>query len=218
MVGYTNAGKSTLFNKLTDANVLAEDLLFATLDPTMREVRLPSGRSVILSDTVGFVSDLPTTLIAAFRATLEEVISADIIVHIRDIAHPDTNAQKADVLNVMSELGINLDENRRSIEILNKVDLLNQDELHAIENQWSYQRYHLMSALTGDNKVQFLERLDQQLSVDRGCINFRYTIAMEPLSWLYRNADVLNRHDEGACELEVAISSSNWLVLKKHSP
>ena len=222
LVGYTNAGKSTLFNKLTDANVLAEDLLFATLDPTMREVRLPSGRSVILSDTVGFVSDLPTTLIAAFRATLEEVISADIIVHIRDIAHPDTNAQKADVLNVMSELGINLDENRRSIEILNKADLLNQDELHAIENHVARTNDTiLMSALTGVNKVQFLEQLDQQLSVDRGVHKFQiHHSDGATVSWLYQNADVLNRDDEGEhIELEVAISSEQLARFeKKHSP
>ena len=133
LVGYTNAGKSTLFNKLTDAKVFAKDLLFATLDPTMREIKLPSGRSVILSDTVGFVSDLPTTLIAAFRATLEEVISADIIVHVRDISHPDTDAQKTDVLRVMSELGVELDDNRASIEVLNKIDLLPADALEAAE-------------------------------------------------------------------------------------
>ena len=219
-MGYTNAGKSTLFNKLTDANVLAEDLLFATLDPTMREVRLPSGRSVILSDTVGFVSDLPTTLIAAFRATLEEVISADIIVHIRDIAHPDTNAQKADVLNVMSELGINLDENRRSIEILNKADLLNQDELHAIENHVARTNDTiLMSALTGVNKVQFLEQLDQQLSVDRGVHKFQiHHSDGATVSWLYQNADVLNRDDEGEhIELEVAISSEQLARFEKNT-
>ena len=221
LVGYTNAGKSTLFNKLTDANVLAEDLLFATLDPTMREVRLPSGRSVILSDTVGFVSHLPTTLIAAFRATLEEVISSDIIVHIRDIAHPDTNAQKVDVLNVMSELGINLDENRRSIEILNKIDLLDQDELHAIENQVARTNDTVaMSALTGVNEGQFLERLDQMLSADRGVHKFRIPHSDGArISWLYRNADVLNRDDEDEhAELEVAISSEQLARFeKKHS-
>src|SRR5690606_34666218 len=105
LVGYTNAGKSTLFNRLTGAGVLAQDMLFATLDPTMRQISLPGIDKAILSDTVGFVSDLPHQLIAAFRATLEEVLSADLILHVRDIAHPDTEAQKADVLDVLGELG-----------------------------------------------------------------------------------------------------------------
>jgi GTP-binding protein HflX len=106
LVGYTNAGKSTLFNRLTESGVLAKDMLFATLDPTMRAIRLPSGRRIILSDTVGFISDLPTQLVAAFRATLEEVLEADLIVHVRDLAHPETEAQKADVLDVLTDLGV----------------------------------------------------------------------------------------------------------------
>lgn len=128
LVGYTNAGKSTLFNRLTKASVKAQDLLFATLDPTMRAIDLPSGVRVILSDTVGFISDLPTQLVAAFRATLEEVLEADIIVHVRDIAHEDTDAQRDDVVAVLAELGVKGDDERPVIEALNKIDLLDEED------------------------------------------------------------------------------------------
>ena len=135
LVGYTNAGKSTLFNRLSGAEVLAKDLLFATLDPTMRVIQLPHGRKIILSDTVGFISDLPTSLIAAFRATLEEVLSADVILHVRDVAHADSEAQAEDVNRVLAELGI--DELRRAhiIEVWNKLDLLPPEERAAREAQ-----------------------------------------------------------------------------------
>ncbi len=125
LVGYTNAGKSTLFNRLTGAEVMAKDMLFATLDPTMRRVELPDGPEVILSDTVGFISDLPTQLVAAFRATLEEVLAADLILHVRDISHDDTAAQAEDVQAILAELGI--DENRPQLEVWNKIDLLSDD-------------------------------------------------------------------------------------------
>lgn len=128
LVGYTNAGKSTLFNRMTKASVKAQDLLFATLDPTMRAVDLPSGVRAILSDTVGFISDLPTQLVAAFRATLEEVLEADVIVHVRDISHPDTDAQRADVISVLRALGIEEDDDRPVIEALNKIDLMSDDD------------------------------------------------------------------------------------------
>ena len=127
LVGYTNAGKSTLFNRLTSAEVLAKDVLFATLDPTMRAVKLPSGRTIILSDTVGFIADLPTQLVAAFRATLEEVLDADVILHVRDAAHDETEAQKKDVLKVLNELGVDEDGERPVVEVLNKIDLLEPD-------------------------------------------------------------------------------------------
>ena len=131
LVGYTNAGKSTIFNRLTGAKVLAKDMLFATLDPTMRALKLPSGREVILSDTVGFISSLPTELVAAFRATLEEVLAADVIVHVRDITHPETEEQKADVLTILEELGV--DEERASIEVWNKSDLLSAEDRAPLE-------------------------------------------------------------------------------------
>jgi GTP-binding protein HflX len=132
LVGYTNAGKSTIFNRLTGAGVLAKDMLFATLDPTMRAVNLPgSGREVILSDTVGFISDLPTQLVAAFRATLEEVLAADVILHVRDISHPETDAQKEDVLAILGDLGIG--EDRRVIEVWNKIDQVEGEARSALE-------------------------------------------------------------------------------------
>ena len=132
LVGYTNAGKSTIFNRLTGAEVLAKDMLFATLDPTMRSVNLPgSGREVILSDTVGFISDLPTQLVAAFRATLEEVLAADVILHVRDISHPETEPQKEDVLSILGDLGI--EENRRAIEVWNKIDQVEGEARTALE-------------------------------------------------------------------------------------
>lgn len=133
LVGYTNAGKSTLFNNLTEARVMAEDLLFATLDPTMRSIDLPSGIRVILSDTVGFISELPTQLVAAFRATLEEVLEADIIVHVRDASHEDTDAQRSDVIAVLAELGIGEEDERPVIEALNKIDLLDTEDRATVE-------------------------------------------------------------------------------------
>jgi GTP-binding protein HflX len=133
LVGYTNAGKSTLFNRMTQSEVMAKDLLFATLDPTMRAVRLHSGQRIILSDTVGFISDLPTHLVAAFRATLEEVLEADIIIHVRDAAHPDSEAQREDVLLVLQSLGVGRDDERPVIEALNKVDLLDDERQAALE-------------------------------------------------------------------------------------
>ena len=124
IVGYTNAGKSTLFNRLTGAGVLAEDMLFATLDPTLRRVRLPHGTPIILSDTVGFISDLPTHLVAAFRATLEEVVEADLVIHLRDISDPDTAAQAEDVERILADLGVDAGDAKRVIEVWNKIDLL----------------------------------------------------------------------------------------------
>src|SRR5437763_4605587 len=134
LVGYTNAGKSTLFNSLTKAKVQAADMLFATLDPTLRQIKLPHGGHAVLSDTVGFVSDLPTMLVAAFRATLEEVVEADLILHVRDISHPDTEAQRADVETVLRQLGIEIGSGDRMIEVWNKIDLLEAAEYESLDN------------------------------------------------------------------------------------
>lgn len=219
LVGYTNAGKSTLFNALTDSKVFAKDLLFATLDPTMREIKLPSGRSAILSDTVGFVSDLPTTLIAAFRATLEEVIGADIIVHVRDIAHPDTVSQKNDVLRVMGELGIEPDDGRPCVEVLNKIDLLDDDERRVVENKAARSPDVVaMSAVTGENNAAFLECLDRLLAADRNVINLKLPQGDgAAISWLYRNADVLNRDDRDEfAHLEVSIAPDRLARFEKN--
>ena len=218
LVGYTNAGKSTLFNKLTNSDVFAEDLLFATLDPTMREIKLPSGRSAILSDTVGFVSDLPTTLIAAFRATLEEVIEADIIVHVRDIAHPDTAAQKDDVLRVMDELGVDFADGRAFVEVLNKIDLLEPDERAAVRNQASRgAEVVALSAVSGENSGAFVERLDELLSAERNVINLKLPQGDgAAISWLYRHADVLNRDDRDEfAHFEVSIAPDQLARFEK---
>ena len=219
LVGYTNAGKSTLFNRLTDAEVFAKDLLFATLDPTMRKIKLPSGRSAILSDTVGFVSHLPTTLIAAFRATLEEVLSADIVVHVRDISHPDNVAQKADVLNVLEDLGLSEGADRRFVEVLNKIDLLNPEERSVLDNQAAIKSEIIpVSAASGENTDHFLQLLDDLLSADREVKQLKISQADgAAISWLYRNADVLSRDDEAEyAMMEVAISPDQLARFEKN--
>ncbi|MEO1541161.1 MAG: GTPase HflX [Pseudomonadota bacterium] len=165
LVGYTNAGKSTLFNTLTGADVTAKDMLFATLDPTMRSIELPSGKPVILSDTVGFISDLPTQLVAAFRATLEEVLDADLILHVRDISHPETDAQAEDVYEILDELGIGEERREGMIEVWNKTDLLNEDQLTTLHSAERRHARHLsISALTGDGLDALTTEIEAALS------------------------------------------------------
>ncbi len=164
LVGYTNAGKSTLFNRLSGADVMAKDMLFATLDPTMRSITLPEGRDVILSDTVGFISDLPTQLVAAFRATLEEVLDADLILHVRDISHPETEAQAADVMTILEDLGISTDQ-RTIIEVLNKIDQLPQDRQDALRTAAARDPEKVaISALTGQGMADLLSTIETHLS------------------------------------------------------
>ncbi len=166
LVGYTNAGKSTLFNRLTGAEVMAKDMLFATLDPTMRSVRLPTGADVILSDTVGFISDLPTELVASFRATLEEVLAADVIVHVRDISHAESAAQARDVDTILDSLGV--DKRTPQVELWNKLDRLDPEEADAVRQRAAREdTIFAVSALTGEGLDEFLEEVTRALGEEQ---------------------------------------------------
>jgi GTP-binding protein HflX len=205
LVGYTNAGKSTLFNALTKAGVFADNRLFATLDPTLRKIDLPHGSSAVLSDTVGFVSDLPTTLVAAFRATLEEVVEADLILHVRDISHPDTDAQAADVAAVLAELDVDVKAPDRVIEVWNKVDLLPVEQRPPrgtpalLNGEGSSPAIIPVSALTGEGLPELLDLVEQRLSGARRV----YTVelagaALGNLHRLYEFGEVVDRRDTEA--------------------
>jgi GTP-binding protein HflX len=195
LVGYTNAGKSTLFNRLTNAEVLAKDMLFATLDPTMRQVRLPSGRQVILSDTVGFISNLPTQLIAAFRATLEEVIVADLIIHVRDIAHPNCDQQNQDVHHVLQELGIDLSERETWIEVLNKVDLL-PEEQRPIAANTSHPVIPISATLDVDF-MSLLKKIEELLAQNHKTLRAQIPLTDgAQIAWLYDHGHVFERRDD----------------------
>ncbi|MBR6412899.1 MAG: GTPase HflX [Alphaproteobacteria bacterium] len=197
LVGYTNAGKSTLFNRLTRADVMAKDMLFATLDPTMRHLKLPRGTDIILSDTVGFISDLPTELVMAFRATLEEVLEADVIVHVRDYAHPDTNAQKQDVENVLSDLGVRDKVDKGLIEVLNKIDLLSPEEQKRISTQKARHPDEFpISAISGQGIDAFLNRVELELMRDNHLCHLSLPIERgDLLAALYRKGQVIARRD-----------------------
>lgn len=211
LVGYTNAGKSTLFNRITGAGVLAEDMLFATLDPTLRRMKLPHGRTVIMSDTVGFISDLPTHLVAAFRATLEEVLEADLILHVRDMADPDNGAQSADVLRILDDLGI--DEKERSeriIEVWNKIDRLDPENREGLQQKAAGRANVLpVSAVSGEGVDTLLDQISERLSgvLTEATITVRAD-KHAVISWLYENAIVDSREDleDGSVELDVRLT------------
>jgi GTP-binding protein HflX len=198
-VGYTNAGKSTLFNLIAKENVYAENLLFATLDPTMRQVKLPSGRQIILSDTVGFISDLPTLLIAAFRATLEEVCSADLILHVRDISHPETDHQAQDVYKVLEELDIvHPIESGILLEVCNKVDLLSGEDLNILENRLRREDNLIaISALTSQGIDGLMSRIDEKLREKGSLIKVKISTSEgQMLAWCYRQGIIVDRLDD----------------------
>ncbi|MEQ1576702.1 MAG: GTPase HflX [Hyphomicrobium sp.] len=213
IVGYTNAGKSTLFNKVTGANVLAKDQVFATLDPTMRELKLSSGRRIILSDTVGFISDLPTTLVAAFRATLEEVIEADLILHVRDIAHRETEAQARDVDKVLGDLGIDMQKaDGHILEVWNKIDLFEPEQLEEALKaaRFEERRPALVSAITGEGLELLSALIDQRLGISDEILNLVIPAREGRLiSWLHENADVLERSSdaEGDVVMRVRVAT-----------
>ncbi|GAB5471759.1 MAG: GTPase HflX [Rhodospirillales bacterium] len=206
LVGYTNAGKSTLFNRLTEAGVMAQDLLFATLDPTMRRVTLPSGREFVLSDTVGFISDLPTQLVAAFRATLEEVVEADLILHVRDCAHPDSEAQRQDVEAVLAALGCGPESEARILEVLNKADCLNAETRRALEDLAGAEDRHLVSALTGSGIGDLLVRLEAELGREEALLQVDLESSDgKLLAWLHAEGQVLSRRDDGEGHLSLDV-------------
>lgn len=216
LVGYTNAGKSTLFNMLTGAGVVAKDQLFATLDPTMRQLVLPGGTKVILSDTVGFISSLPTHLVASFRATLEEVVEADIILHVRDIADPDTAAQAKDVMAIMGQLGLDDGESReRIVEVWNKIDLLDPESLEAIRATRTQSDHAnapiLVSSVSGEGTNALMEAIELLISGSENTIEILLKVdEMAQLAWVYENASVIARDDreDGSVKLELRASTN----------
>jgi GTPase len=226
LVGYTNAGKSTLFNRITGAGVLAEDMLFATLDPTLRRMKLPHGRTVILSDTVGFISDLPTHLVAAFRATLEEVLEADLVLHVRDMSDVDNQAQSADVLRILNDLGIDEAEGeRRILEVWNKIDRLEPEAHDAMVQKSSGMKNVIaVSAISGEGVDRLMDEISRRLS---GVMTeTTVTLPVDKLAllpWLYDHAIVDSRedNDDGSVTLELRLSETEAAELERrvgHGP
>jgi GTPase len=222
LVGYTNAGKSTLFNRMTRADVLSADMLFATLDPTLRALDLPHGTRIILSDTVGFISDLPTMLVAAFRATLEEVVEADVILHVRDVAHEDTEAQAQDVAHILRQLEVDPGDGARLIEVWNKIDLMADDRREQLANvaerKPADHRPVLVSAATGQGIDDLLAAVEDRVAAGRTTL----TVILDPAdgagsSWLHRNTEVLARSnaDDGRLVMTVRADVAKTHALRR---
>ncbi|TAX34429.1 GTPase HflX [Rhizobium leguminosarum] len=220
LVGYTNAGKSTLFNRITGAGVLAEDMLFATLDPTLRRMKLPHGRTVILSDTVGFISDLPTHLVAAFRATLEEVLEADLILHVRDMSDADNQAQSSDVMRILNDLGIDEAEaEKRLIEVWNKIDRL-EPEVHdtMVLKSAGASNVVAVSAVSGEGVDTLMEEISRRLSGVMTVATIRLPVdKLALLPWLYDHAIVDGREDneDGTITLDLRLSETEATELER---
>ncbi len=214
LVGYTNAGKSTLFNYITKSNVFAKDLLFATLDPTMRRITLPQNQEAILSDTVGFISDLPTHLIAAFRATLEQIVSADVIIHVIDISRDDYMAQKNDVIKILKDLGIEYGHDERIIEVFNKIDLLDDE----FANDTDRKNKVFISAYSGQGVDTLLENIAEITASN--CKNTKFEIDIcdgKALAWLYSHGDIIDRNDaDDYVSISLRLSSSDLDKFQKY--
>ena len=212
LVGYTNAGKSTLFNHMTQASVMAEDLLFATLDPTMRQVKIPGFDRAILSDTVGFVSDLPTELVAAFRATLEEVASADLILHVRDIAHPDSEAQAADVATVLETLGLDEEGSPPRVEVWNKIDLLDVERDEILGEAERRDDVVALSASTGEGVERLRDLIGARLHSGGEVHQIKLASGDGTrIAWLHARGEVLDQRSDGdALHVAVKLSADNW--------
>lgn len=216
LVGYTNAGKSTLFNRMSRASVLSADMLFATLDPTLRAVELPQGLRIILSDTVGFISDLPTMLVAAFRATLEEVIEADLILHVRDVSHADAEAQSLDVEQVLKQLGIAPHDGARLLEVWNKIDRLDRDAGISLRNRAERKPAErhpvLVSALSGEGMDRLATEIEARLAARRVTLDLVIDAADGAgVSWLHRHTEVMTKvlRDDGALAITVRVDPAN---------